>query len=481
MKKMLALALLLALLLSACVTADGAGPAAGPDPVGEAPATAAGAPKLSEDGRIILTIGAFQKDSGVNALGDLASYTYLTRAAERFNETNRDYLVEIRSYGDAADADALERLDSEVLGGKLPDMLAAWGMPVERYARQGLLLDLYEWYDRDAFFAGPLKSMETEGRLFSVSSSVQIVSFYGLESVLGRAESYGLEDLAGAWECFYTGENAFIPQLGSVYAFLLLAGMRSGEWVDRSAGVCRYDSPEFLSLLEFCRKLPGEAALTRTEASARDKLPYDQLNALCVKEHDALLGLMLIDDGGGSILGEYAEILTQLDGEPIVYIGIPGADSAAAGCISELPVAVSAACRFPDGAKQFLDSLWDLKYRQYHEGEMRSIPLMRPVLEEHIRFYEEHSGRTLTDENGETRSVLHVGGTIRPLLDADVRDLLALIESASIPVPPDVMSRADPVLQEEALACFGGSQSAEKTAKNIQTRCSAYLDEQKKA
>ena len=29
------------------------------------------------------------------------------------------------------------------------------------------------------------------------------------------------------------------------------------------------------------------------------------------------------------------------------------------------------------------------------------------------------------------------------------------------------------------LACFGGSQSGEKTAKNIQTRYSAYLEEQK--
>ncbi len=481
MKKMLALALLLALLLSACVTADGAGPAAGPDPVGEAPATAAGAPKLSEDGRIILTIGAFQKDSGVNALDDLASYTYLTRAAERFNETNRDYLVEIRSYGDAADADALERLDSEVLGGKLPDMLAAWGMPVERYARQGLLLDLYEWYDRDAFFAGPLKSMETEGRLFSVSSSVQVLSFYGLESVLGRAEGYSLEELEGAWECFYTGENAFLPQFGGAEAFLLLAGMRLGEWVDRGVGTCRFDSPEFLSLLQFCQELPAEAALTRTEASVRGKLPYAQLSALCLKERDALLGIMVLSGDVGSILGEYAEILMPLEGEGIVYVGLPGVPSAAGGCVSELPMAVSAGSGHPEGAKQFLDSLWDLGYRQLHEDEMRSIPLMRSVLEDYLRFYGEHARRDYTDENGEAYTALSIGSGIRPLRDADIDALLALIEGASVPLPPTFMSKADPILLEEALAFFGGSQSAEKTAKNIQTRCSAYLDEQKKA
>lgn len=480
MKRALALALLLVLLLSACVTAGGVGvPAAGPDPVREGAATAAPITKLSEDGRIILTVGAFQRDSSVNAGSDLSSYTYLTKAAERFNKKNGDYLVEIRSYGDAADADALDRLDSELLGGGLPDMLAVRGMPVERYARKGLLLDLYEWYDRDAFFAGPLKSMETEGRLFSVSSSVQIVSFYGLESVLG-GESRSLEDLEGAWECFYTGENAFMPQLGSAYVFLVLAGMRIGEWVDRSTGTFRFDSPEFLSLLQFCQKLPAEAAFTRTEAAAQGRLPYDQLNALCVKEHNALLGLMFSDDIG-SILGAYAEILTQLEGEPIVYAGIPGAASGAAGCVSELPLAVSAGCRHPDGAKQFLDSLWDLKYRQLHEDEMRSIPLMRSVLEDYIRFYGEHSGETITDEKGETQTVLLMGGTIRPLEEADIRDYLALIESACIPVPSDVMSKADPILLEEAMAFFGGTQSAEKTAKNLQTRCSAYLEEQGKS
>ena len=478
MKRAIVLALLLVLLLSACAPAAGGGEAAATtDPAAEE--RAARAPEQAGDGRIILTVGAFQRDTSVDEAGDLPSYIWLTQAVEKFNGSSKDYLVEIRNYGDAAEEEALRRLEGELLAGDGPDMLATCGMPVESYARRGLLLDLYSWYDREAFFAGPLCSMETEGGLFSVSSSVQILSFYGLESVLGRAEGYSLEELEGAWECFYTGENAFLPQFGGAEAFLLLAGMRLGEWVDRSAGTCRFDSPEFLSLLKFCQELPGEAALTRTEASVRGKLPYAQLSALCVKERDALLGMMYISGDVGSILGEYAEILTPLEGEGIVYVGLPGAVSASGGCVSELPMAVSAGSGHPEGAKQFLDSLWDLGYRQLHEDEMRSIPLMRSVLEDYLRFYGEHARRDYTDENGEAYTALSIGGGIRPLWDADIDALLALIEGASVPLPPTFMSKADPILLEEALACFGGSQSGEKTAKNIQTRYSAYLDEQK--
>ena len=475
MKRAAVLVFLLVFLFSACSTGGGE-PVASPGPESAEPA--ARETRYAEDGRIILTIGAFQRGGGEN---DLDSYAHLVKAVDRFNAANETYMAEIRNYGDSAGADALYALNAEILGGDMPDMLVTCGMPVESYAQKGLLLDLYQWYDREPFFAGPLQSMETDGKLYHVSSSVQLVAFYGLESVLGRAEGYTLEDIFGAWECFHTGENAFSPYLNAEYAFLLLAGLRMEEWVDRAAAVCRFDSPEFLSLLEFCQKLPAEAVTTQSEAYAQGKLPYEQMCALCVKNRDALLGYMLLYGEVGSVLGQYADYLTPLEEESVVFVGIPGTVPAAAGCVGELPIAVSARSGNPEGARQFLDSLWDLRYRQRYDGEMRSIPLMRSVLEDHIREYSQYNTRTYTDGDGKTYTALYFSDSAMPLREADVDAYLALIEGASVPVSAEAANRfaVDPIITEEAHAFFAGSQSAEKTAKNIQTRYRVYLEEQK--
>jgi beta-lactamase regulating signal transducer with metallopeptidase domain len=457
-----ALALVLVILLSAL--------AVGCTFTGAKKLKTASSPKLAEDGRIILTVGAFQRDSSVDPEKDQLSWTRLNKAVDRFNAGSKEYLVEIRNYGDAASPESQARLDAEVLAGDMPDMLATWGMPENSYAQKGLLLDLYQWYDRELFFAGPLRSMETEGRLYSVSSSIEVFSFYGLESVLGQAAGYGLEDIYGAWESIDTGENAFIPQMGGAYVFLILSSLRMDEWLDPAAGTCRFDSPEFLSLLEFCRKLPAEAAVTQSEASAQG-LTRDKMNALCVKNRDALLGWMFIAGEVGSVVSQYAHALTPLEGERIVNVGVPGISPAAAGCVSELPIAVSARSGSPEGARAFLDSLWDLGYVQVHEGELRSIPLMRSVLEEHIR------DNTFTDKNGEEYAAFSVGPNAMPCSDAVIGGFLTMVESASVPMSADAFASISPIVLEEAMAFFGGTQSAPETAANIQRRYELFFEQ----
>ncbi|MBR5702048.1 MAG: hypothetical protein IKX47_06235, partial [Oscillospiraceae bacterium] len=127
----------------------------------------------------------------------------------------------------------------------------------------------------------------------------------------------------------------------------------------------------------------------------------------------------------------------------------------------------------------FLDSLWDLRYTQIYESEMRSIPLKRSVLEDYIRYLKTYGTRTFTDESGGEYTAVYIGPNILPATDGMISDFLTLIESAAVPVNQSV-SAVDPIILEESAACFAGTQSVEQTAKNIQTRYSLYLEEQKK-
>lgn len=436
----------------------------------------ASTPNIAEDGRIIITVGTFQTEN--NAEYELLSYTQLKRAVQHFNSANEEYMVEIRNYGDAKSNDALYQLNSEILSGDMPDMLVTYGMPEKSYAAKGLLFDLYQWYDGEQFFTGPLRSMETDGKLYSVSPALELVSFYGLKSVLGEKNGYSLNEISNIWNDFFTGENSFIRQFNGFYTFLILAGMRIDEWIDAESTCC-FNSPEFISLLEFCHKLPTEVVTTQSESYSQGTLSSAQIDALCVKNQDALLGFLFISGEVGSVIGQYADSLTPLNGEQIIYIGIPGTKPGSSGCICELPISVSSHSNNLDGVKLFLDSLWDLRYLEINENDLRSIPLMRSVLENHIQYLKENSSKTLIDETGEAYTAIYFSQNTMPCLDSSITDFLQQIESACVHIPQTFLSEINPIIAEEALLYFSNTQTAEMTAANIQARYNIYLEEQK--
>ncbi len=165
-------------------------------------------------------------------------------------------------------------------------------------------------------------------------------------------------------------------------------------------------------------------------------------------------------------------------------MGVPGARPAVPACMIELPLAVSEQTKHPDGAHAFLDSLWDIEYTGLHPGEMRRIPLMRPVLEEHIQYLKGICSRSFTDENGrEYTAIVNMEGLL-PYTDENIADFMKMADSACIAFPYLDFSSItrDPVMgiiQEEAAAFFSDTRTAEQAAKIIQARCAVYLQEQK--
>ena len=69
-----------------------------------------------------------------------------------------------------------------------------------------------------------------------------------------------------------------------------------------------------------------------------------------------------------------------------------------------------------------------------------------------------------------------VGPTTMPCSDAVIGGFLDLVESASIPMSPNSLTTADPIIMEEALAFFSGTKGAQETAANIHTRYRLYLE-----
>lgn len=139
--------------------------------------------EVNEDGQIVIKLGLFSS----SATGYLnwfmgnpnsallyykPAYNYIKDAAYLFSLDNKTYDIEIIDYGSYGGDDyinGLDRLNTDIITGNMPDMLLLNGMPYESYARKGLFVDLYTMINKDKLFPGLLSAMETDGRLYFVS------------------------------------------------------------------------------------------------------------------------------------------------------------------------------------------------------------------------------------------------------------------------------------------------------------------------
>ncbi|NLO46846.1 MAG: hypothetical protein GX111_00780 [Clostridiales bacterium] len=191
--------------------------------------------------------------------------------------------------------------------------------------------------------------MRMDGKLYEVSPGITVTGFYGLSSNLGCSGELSLDELYTAWERFNTGsEKAFIEGFSNGLICLLLISSAESIFVDVSKSTCSFDSPEFINLLEFSKKLPDEPEALHIDADISDLSgsPMSQLlsmpdihYAVSVKEGESLLAMMSSSRVWGIPYAPHALMKLILDGRDVTFVGIPGADLASV--YMEFPVAVS--------------------------------------------------------------------------------------------------------------------------------------------
>lgn len=151
----------------------------------------------------------------------------LTQSIEKFNEIHTDVQIEIRDYSDEG---GRERLQTELVLGKVPDIMelrcygedgkdllkgvydvqhlpgsytgpeGGYFMPYRQMVQKGYLEDLWPYIEndpdlgREAVLEAPLKAAEVNGGLYMLFERVEIFTLIGRESVVGARYSWTLDD-----------------------------------------------------------------------------------------------------------------------------------------------------------------------------------------------------------------------------------------------------------------------------------------------
>ncbi|MDR1330300.1 MAG: extracellular solute-binding protein [Oscillospiraceae bacterium] len=362
---------------------------------------------------------------------------HIKRIAEKFNRQSRDYFVSVSYYpsivpGDkAANKTNADRFNLDMITGTTPDIMYVSGSFPERfYTTKGLLEDLYPYIDADpelsldSFVPGTIESMDSGGRLYQLPDWFYINTVVGPKNILGDTASLTLDEARELLASTYNGESwsDYFPRGATGLTYMVT--MRD-DLIDWDTGECYFDTPEFIELLEF----------TNRRQAARGTLPLMQVS---------IFNMSYIATWRDDFVG----------GEEMAYVGNPGIEGNGSAFQFANLVSMYSGSQHKDGAWEFIRALL---LPEFQLGFALSFPT-------NLAAFDTVLERTLQSD------ALDVSRE-------EIEDLRRVIAGVRVASRRDEAVNA--IIEDAAGAYFAGQKSAEETARDIQSRVSIYVSEQR--
>ena len=420
------------------------------------------------------------------------------RELVRFNRMSDTTRIEILDYSEydnyetdfdengVGELGGMTKLRTEILSGKMPDILDLSGMPTRQLAAKGLLMDLYPLLDadpelsREDIFPNVLKALETDGKLTSVSSGFYIETCVGASKVVGDTPGWTYRELNAALATMPEGCSVFGVYTTRETILQTMLQLDLGRFVDWNTGKVSFDSKEFIDLLNFVNEFPASFDWENYEWSEEDE-DYTRIRE----------GRQLLLSGGLSSLSDIASYESIFGGaDSFTFIGYPTAEGVGNLLRIDSGYAISRDCKDPQAAWQFLRVLLTEKYEEergynfpanIHVFEKQKKDAMTPT------YQRDANGMIQLDpETGE--KLMEVKGWGVDLNTYEgipiyfyTEEQIARVEEV-IAATDRVPDNNVPILQivrEQTQPFFAGQRSAEEVVKYVQSKANIYVNEQR--
>jgi len=392
-------------------------------------------------------------------LGTLNPFPIAGLVAE-FNQISERYQIELVDYSgmDAGEGSLAgeEQLDMDIISGAGPDIFDLSSLPMRKYQRAGLLEDLKQYMQADEslkdvkLMQGPLKAMETDGRLYALVPAYGIRTFVGDPAFTG-VERLDIPALSGLFSRMEEGANPFgtaMSKSGFLDTTLNLSRSQFADW-DRLN--CNFNASEFVDLLDMAGRLPEQEDMSR------------QMSMMYTGEQMlSLRTLLCLED---------IIVLNAYLNENMEIYGVPTAPEQGTVMMPLVALGISTNCKDKEGAWAFLACLLSDSYQRSLAGQ--ALPLTGAgfdiIVQEH-RDWIQAGGELITADPMGKELIVKV---------ADDRFINMLQEAIdSIEAVYNLDRKMMMLISRDAQACFAGDISPQKAAEQIQSRAGIYMAEQ---
>lgn len=470
---------------------------------------------MLQDGRIVTTstqetVNGIENDLIVlskNAAGEVSQkkvlrlavmnlYPFTSKMVSRFNRSNPNYRIEVTDYSQynnysSANEDernaGINRLQTEIIAGDMPDILDISLLSADRLGSKGLVEDLYPYMDADPelnrsdLLEHVIQAFEENGKLYQTVGNFYILTTAGLSRVVGDHIGWTMDEFQeamGRLQAENPNCTVFERYTTQDLALTFLLYLELENYVDWSSGECGFQSDGFIKLLEFVKSFPTVYSW-ETDGGADD---YDTDTRL-------LMGLQLMKQCNFACFEDLQVNTAGLGGEPCTFVGYP-TENGVGSMFAQIgnSFAITSSCADKDAAWQFIRQFFLPEYQEQFLGEV--FPTNRSVYEKMkseattTKYQRNPDGSFMLNEEGkrieEDLGSMQVNGVTVPYRTASEEDVARVEEiinaTTNILHTDDSLKR---IIIDGALPYFADQRSVDEVVKLIQSKAMLYVNEQR--
>lgn len=386
-----------------------------------------------------------------------------------FNRTSDKYVIKIIDYSEFYDYNDFEQMikqfNLDLTSGNAADIICFSGMDasVRNYVDKGILLDLTSAFDK----GGPLGDIELLPNIAEMmkynGKTYTFIPSFDVNTYVVKSENAN-----GKTSLTYDDCDKLIQSVGTDYkdAFgsisdrtdlcSYLWAFYGDEFFDLKNKKCNFDTPEFMSFLNFVNKFPEE----------EEEVDYVMEGDI---EQVYIEGRGIFYQADFRDIWEYAKLKQVVFNGDVEFVGCPNDSGKNMAVIAGTTLGVNS-------KTEHKDVIYDLIKELMNSDQKRSsgFSSVKAKFEEELQ----EATKEPSDNNSDAEAYDPVSGDfvkLKPLSQEDIKkfyDYTVSINS-SIEFNTEVSS----IISEEASAFFAGQKSAEEVAKIIQKRVTIYINE----
>lgn len=393
-----------------------------------------------------------------------------------FNRTSQTHRIKINDYSEfdiEGDWNAgLTRLTTDIISGNIPDLLDLNGLPFHQYVARDILVDIYPFIDSDPeinrsdFIEGAFRAAQTGNGLYRVFPSFAVQTLIGNPQVVGPNTGWTIDEFISVLNANPQADMPMGQYLTRSNFLLMNVILNLDQYINWSTGEVSFDTPGFASLLEFSTRFPNEF-----DYGGGDDEWF---------EEDTLIsmGRQIIAQAWLSGFSSVQDYIRKFGGD-IVFKGFPVENGSGNSISLQSSIAMTSSVSDRDGAWQFLRTFLTEDWQRDNISWM--FPTNKAVFDEMAKV-----AMTPVDEDEDSPGfwgrdiVIGPGmpwGPSEPLTQADVNQIMALIDSVSGAF--DYEETLTNLIMEGVEDFFNGRGTAQDAARVLQNRVSIYISEQR--
>lgn len=407
-------------------------------------------------------------------LGGMYIGTDIKKNIILFNRGSDNYRIIVKDYSNnTEDGDynaMLDAINNDIIAGTMPDiMLLNTSMDISNYFAKGAFepLDSYmekdSEFDRSDYMENVLDAMTFDGKLYCITPTFYVNTLVGKKSVVGD-KNLSLTELENIAKDMGDNVKVFSSDTTKEQLIRNVMSYDRDEFVDMNTGEVKFDSPEFIKVLEFTDNLPVMPP------------DYEEDNWEEYEAEFRLNRALVMTMGLYDFRDSMSYYRTVMFGEELGFIGFPTSNGSGNTIGFDNALAISADSQYKDGAWEFIRTYIS---DDFQDKITYGFPINKAALKK--RGQEATKPQTYIDENGKEQVVKEsywLDGKeveVDPPTQADIDAFIEVLGTADSLV--NYNESITNIVLEEASGYFDGQKSAEAVAKVIQSKVQIYVNE----